>query len=262
MSTPVRYDAAGNIYAVLPAASLEGAASADAIHLCRDGEADGVLMDEGQDTLGRHRFRVLNPDGSEAEISGNGARIFVRYLLDIGRVQPGASLVAATPAREVRCHVTAQGDVVIHMGIIRVGNDAGMQEDILIDGRSYTFMRADAGNPHAVFPSEEAIADETVRTLGPRIETAPRFPQRTNVQFAWPDPDQANLVHARVWERGAGWTASSGSSACAVAAVWRKLTEHERTKDTWRIQMPGGELRVAFRNDEATLSGPVRRLSP
>lgn len=262
MSTPVRYDAAGNIYAVLPAASLEGAASAHAIHLCRDGHADGVLMDEGQDALGRHRFSILNPDGSEAEISGNGARIFARYLLDVGRVQRGASLVAATPAREVRCHVTDQGDVVVRMGVIRVGNDARMQEDILIDSRSYTFIRADAGNPHAVFPSEEAIADETVRTLGPKIEMAPLFPQRTNVQFAWPDSDQANLLHARVWERGAGWTASSGSSACAVAAVWRKLTEHDGTEGAWRIQMPGGELRVAFRNDEATLSGPVERLSP
>jgi diaminopimelate epimerase len=99
------------------------------------------------------------------------------------------------------------------------------------------------GNPHAVIFAD-AIDETTVRTFGPLIERHALFPQRTNVQFVRVANDQT--VEAMIWERGAGWTLSSGSSACAVVAA---CVRTGRTGRTVQVVMPGGDLQVTVAPD-------------
>ena len=115
-------------------------------------------------------------------------------------------------------------------------------------------MPVDVGNPHAVVLREHLSRDDLLR-LGPAIETHPRFPARTNVQLARPEPP--DVVSALVWERGAGETSASGSSAVAVAAA---AVARGWSDSPVKIVMPGGSLVVAIADGRATLEGPAERI--
>ena len=209
--------------------------------------SDGVL-EVVERVGGSATLRIWNPDGSTAEISGNGTRIAAAWLLR----EAGADEVEIeTENRVVRATRTGtEGVVRQDLGQVSVGAD----EFLDVAGERLSVVPVDVGNPHAVVLRDELSRDELLR-LGPAIETHPRFPGRTNVQLARPEPGDA--VSVLVWERGAGETAASGSSAVAVAAA---ATLRGWCDTPVCVRMPGGELRVAIENGHAVLEGPVEQI--
>jgi diaminopimelate epimerase len=196
----------------------------------------------------RATLRIWNPDGSTAELSGNGTRIAAAWLL---RESAAAEVEIETENRVVRAARTRVENVVRQdLGRVTVGAD----ELLDVAGERLSVVPVDVGNPHAVVLRDELSRDELLR-LGPAIETHPRFPRRTNVQLARPGPGDA--VSILVWERGAGETAASGSSAVAVAAA---ATLRGWCDSPVRVTMPGGELRVAIEDGRAVLEGPVEQI--
>jgi len=198
------------------------------------GEADGILQIVGR---GRDWAEVViwNPDGSTAELSGNGTRIVARWLAD------------ETGAEVVRVRVGEREVVARMLGELEVEQDVGeveVYEPERIAGLVVTPVSV--GNPHAVVEGDP----DDLPLIGPLLEVHPRFPNRTNVQVA--RRESPGELRARVWERGAGETASSGTSAVAVAAALRV--------NPAVVRFPGGPLRVRFEARRAFLTGPARRV--
>jgi diaminopimelate epimerase len=198
-------------------------------------DLDGVVqvLDVDGDDI---RVAIVNPDGSLAEMSGNGTRIAARWLAE----RSGAEEVTiAVGPREVRARML-DGPLV----------EQDLGEVVVFDPEEVGGVRltiVDVGNPHAVVEGDPA----DLPRLGPMIESHERFPRRTNVQVA-----QATVpgeIVARVWERGAGETASSGSSAVAVAAAFGC--------EPVRVRFPGGPLDVRFEGRRAFLTGPAERVA-
>lgn len=231
--------------------------------------ADGILLRGPDPEPGCFALRILNPDGSEAEKSGNGLRIFARYLYDqlsnrpdASGISPEGALRVRTLGGDVRCWVLEGGRAVrVEMGqasfvseTIPVAGPARevLREPIEIEGVSLEFSAATVGNPHCVVLRETVSAEEA-RALGPALENEPRFPNRTNVQFV--QVLDRGRLRIEIWERGAGYTLASGSSSCAAAAVAHRLGLCD---DEVTVLMPGGELRVEIGADyEITQQGPV-----
>jgi diaminopimelate epimerase len=180
---------------------------------------------------------IWNPDGSTAELSGNGTRIAAAWLAQ--RTTAAEVRIVVGP-RTVEARVLADGLVEQELGQVAVG------EREVVAG--IEVVPVSVGNPHAVVVGEPA----EVERIGPLLETHPRFPDRTNVQVV--RVERPGEVTARVWERGVGETASSGTSAVAVAAATHREGEV-------LVHFPGGDLRVRLDGGRATLTGPARRLA-
>jgi diaminopimelate epimerase len=201
------------------------------------GDADGVLevVSSGRD---RVEITIWNPDGSRAEMSGNGTRIAARWLGD----RTGAQHIRVRVGeREVVCRLLDDGLVEQDLGdvlVLEPERVAGLE-----------VRPVSVGNPHAVVVGDP----DDLPLIGPLLEDHPRFPQRTNVQVV--RVDAPGEVTARVWERGVGETASSGTSAVAVAAA---------THDDGDVlvHFPGGDLSVRLRQGKASLVGAAERLDP
>ena len=190
---------------------------------------------------------IWNPDGSVAEFSGNGSRIAAAWLAGrAGSERVSVSTGGATyPA-------AAQGDGSIAMAVGDV--EVGEIETVEIDGERIELTAVSVGNPHAVVRGELERAD--LLRLGPRLETAGRFPERTNVQLV--RVDGPHEVTALVWERGVGETTASGSSAVAVAAA---AIANGWCESPVTVRMPGGELRVEQDGENRlTLVGPAAEI--
>ncbi|MEC7947227.1 MAG: diaminopimelate epimerase [Myxococcota bacterium] len=249
----------GNDYLVLDSG---GALSAERVRtLCHRNEgigADGILEPVGSDQAD-HGLRIWNPDGSQAEKSGNGLRIFARWLVD-HRGAPAAFTVEV-PAGIVSCSVDGEtGRVTVDMGTAMLEPPdvpctvALRDSPTEVAGATLRLTAVGMGNPHCVVLVEDADLDGLPwRTWGRLLETDPRFPNRTNVQVARVI-DRGN-VDARIWERGAGETLASGSSACAVAVAARLLG---RVDGAVTVHMPGGPLQVQVDADlRVSQTGPV-----
>jgi len=222
-----RWNAQGNIYLVTDDGPLTAERARAAV-----GDADGILdvLATGGDWV---EIAIWNPDGSLAEMSGNGTRIAARWLAE----RTGAERVSVhVGEREVPATMLGGQLVEQDLGVFKVGRPE------LVEGIRLTTV--DVGNPHAVVDGDP---DDLPR-IGPLLETHARFPQRTNVQVA---RRVGAELEARVWERGAGETASSGSSAVAVAAAFgvEKVT----------VRFPGGPLDVRLAGGHAFLTGPAER---
>jgi len=179
---------------------------------------------------------IWNPDGSKAELSGNGTRIAAAWLAE----QTGGSEVTVEVAgRIVHTRLRSSGDIEQELGEVEIGVSE------TVDG--VTFVPVLVGNPHAVVIGDPA----DIATIGPFLETHRRFPQRTNVQVA--HIDGPGEVTARVWERGVGETLSSGTSAVAVAAATHREGDVV-------VHFPGGTLRVRLDDGRATLYGRAERM--
>jgi diaminopimelate epimerase len=208
--------------------------------------SDGLLEVTGRDA-GRAVVRIWNPDGSTAELSGNGTRIAAAWLL---RQSGLPEVEIETESKLVRAVPGAPDMVRQELGVVSVGDD----EVLDVAGERLGIVTADVGNPHAVVLRDALSRDDLLR-LGPAIETHPRFPRRTNVQLARPEsPDKISVL---VWERGAGETAASGSSAVAVAAV---AVARGWCSSPVRVAMPGGELVVTITDGQASLEGPAEQI--
>lgn len=208
--------------------------------------SDGLLEVTGRDA-GRAVVRIWNPDGSTAEFSGNGTRIAAAWLL---RESGLPEVEIETESKLVRAVPGAPDMVRQELGVVSVSDD----EVLDVAGERLGIVTADVGNPHAVVLRDALSRDDLLR-LGPAIETHPRFPRRTNVQLAIPEPP--DKVSVLVWERGAGETAASGSSAVAVAAV---AVARGWCSSPVRVAMPGGELVVTITDGQASLEGPAEQI--
>jgi len=210
-------------------------------------------------------LRIFNPDGSEAQKSGNGLRIFCRYLFDRGlvrhepfRVHTPGGVVHATVHDRGRSVTVQMGQVSFDALKIPVAGEARevIREQMVVAGETLQFTSATVGNPHCVV-ERPGTTTADVHRLGPLIENHANFPERTNVQFLTVR-DRAN-IGIEIWERGAGYTLASGSSSSAAAAVAHRLGLVDRDVT---VHMPGG--RIAIKLDEnygITMTGPVTRVA-
>jgi diaminopimelate epimerase len=178
---------------------------------------------------------IWNPDGSRAELSGNGTRIAARWLAD----RSGVGEVRIRVGQRVT-HARISGELVEQeLGPVEVGPAERLE--------GIEFVPVSVGNPHAVVEGDPA----EIERIGPLLERHARFPDGTNVQVA--RVDGPGRVTARVWERGVGETSSSGTSAVAVAAATQGEGETS-------VTFPGGTLRVTISGGKASLTGPAERL--
>ncbi|NQT27428.1 diaminopimelate epimerase [candidate division KSB1 bacterium] len=224
--------------------------------------SDGILWGPSQDDKKLFDLRIINPDASEAEKSGNGLRIFSRYLWDQGCVKLNETFEIHTPGGIVQSKVMDNGRM-IHVEMGQVSFDSRvipvqgpdrevLNETITVQGEDYTFCAATIGNPHCVILVDE-ISENLAKTVGPDVETDPRFPNRTNVQFM--KVMDRNNIQIEIWERGAGYTLASGSSSSAAAAVAYKLglCDSQIT-----VHMPGGALEIIIDEEFGiSMTGPV-----
>jgi diaminopimelate epimerase len=207
--------------------------------------SDGILevVSADNDTA---EVIIWNPDGSVAELSGNGTRIAARWLARRAGANEVRILVGP---RMVLARLQGERDVEQEMGAVAVGEP----ETIDVDGEEVELTPVSVGNPHAVIQRVPNRVE--LLRLGPLVEHHPRFPERTNVQLVRVDGDHELTVG--VWERGAGETLSSGTSAVAAsaAAVANGWCESPIT-----VHLAGGDLRVEVEDGHARLTGPAEEI--
>lgn len=240
----------GNDYLLVQRADLDAPLTAERVRLLCDYHfgigSDGVLEVVAVDT-DQAEIVIWNPDGSTAELSGNGTRIAARWLArqsgtDTVRIQVGP--------REVVARMRGGLQVEMDMGRVEVGDP----EILEVDDEKLEFTPASVGNPHAVVELEPVR--ETLLRLGPLIENHERFPDRTNVQLV--RVDTPSEISVGVWERGAGETLSSGTSAVATASV---AVARGWCSSPVTVHLEGGDLLVDLDDDwNARLTGPAQEI--
>ncbi|MCH7518393.1 MAG: diaminopimelate epimerase [Candidatus Dadabacteria bacterium] len=258
MNQFVKSHGLGNDYFVLDQSQLSFDLTPEVVQLlCHRNYgigSDGILLLVPSDKAD-FGLRILNPDGSEAEKSGNGIRIFAKYLFEHGHTEKevfkistlgGVVTVELETTGGIVPFVTVEmGEATFQSNLIPVaGEDREVvDEEINVDGELLRFTAVSVGNPHCVVFVDE-LDEGYIRKLGPLLETHELFPNRINVQFA--KPLSREKVQILIWERGAGYTLASGSSSCAVASACVKngLTDGNVT-----VSMPGGDLDINIRND-------------
>ncbi len=227
--------------------------------------SDGILWGPLPSQQSEFGLRIFNPDGSEAEKSGNGLRIFSRFLWDQKLVR-NPNFTVETPGGHVQVAIKDGGQLLtIAMGSVSFSSEkipvAGaprevLNEKIKILDREFTFNAATIGNPHCVIPLPE-ISPALAHQYGPHLEVHPNFPRKTNVQFL-KVLDRAN-IQIEIWERGAGYTLASGSSSSASAAVAHRLGLVDRSIT---VHMPGGKIGIEIGDNFAiSMTGTVNKVA-
>jgi diaminopimelate epimerase len=246
--------------------------------------ADGVIrlggVADGYD--GDVFMDYRNADGSAVEMCGNGVRVTAKYAVDHGLVAPrdDGTVVVATRSGPKPVRIVARNDdgtvaeVAVDMGPPLLdapgipfdpaatdgpapddGDAPGEPADrhrIVVDGRPWTFAAVSMGNPHAIIRVDD-VTTAPVADLGPRIETHPAFPARTNVEFV--QVVDRGHVRLRVWERGVGETAACGTGACATVVA---LHRAGLVDDEVAVSLPGGTLRIHWHpGATVTMTGPA-----
>lgn len=217
-------------------------------------------------------LRIFNPDGSEAEKSGNGLRIFARYLHATGKTKKQQFTVETKGGLvTITLHLDRYGDassVTVEMGRATfhpaslpctLTINELINQPIVADGQSLTFTGVSVGNPHCVVfkRAGQSWSREDLLKLGPILENHAYFPNRTNVQLAVPTGPKELFI--LIWERGAGETQASGSSSCAAASAAVRLG---LVKSPVRVKMPGGQLNIEVAQDfSLTMKGPVAEVA-
>jgi diaminopimelate epimerase len=263
-----KYHGLGNDYLVIDPKNLPSPLTSEQIKtICHRNfgvGSDGILLGPLPSKKARFGLRIFNPDGSEAEKSGNGLRIFSRYLWDKKLVGKDEFAIE-TPGGVVRATVMQRGKIVrVEMGKVSFWSDeipvSGPRREVInepihLRGQKFNFCAATVGNPHCVLPLPKISAD-LARQLGPLLETHLRFPNRINVQLM-KALDRKN-IQIEIWERGAGYTLASGSSSSAAAAVAHKLGLCDRDIS---VHMPGGIIQIEIGDDFAIrMTGPVAKV--
>jgi diaminopimelate epimerase len=211
--------------------------------------SDGVLLVSESTRRGFvAKLRIFNPDGSEAELSGNGARQAVLYLRRSGWTDRDVFSID-TAAGEIRPRITGPSTCTVDMGRASLrskdypaGGDDGLGE-LTAAGRQFAFQHVSVGNPQCAIEVTNGLEALDLATIGPPIEGHELFPNRTNVSF-WRRESDTEIT-ARIFERGAGETLASGTGACgaAVAAVLRGLDSPVT------VHLDGGDLEVEVGED-------------
>jgi len=227
--------------------------------------SDGILWGPLTSKQAAFGLKIFNPDGSEAEKSGNGLRIFSRYLWDRKLVQTDTfmietmgGIVQSTLREDGRLITVDMGSVSFHSAIIPVVGKSRevINEEITVLDHTFIYCAATIGNPHCVVLVED-ISPELAHRYGPSLETHAHFPNRTNVQFL-KVLDRSN-IQIEIWERGAGYTLASGSSSSAAASVAHKLG---LVDNAVTVRMPGGNIDIVIGPDYTIrMTGPVNRVA-
>lgn len=229
--------------------------------------SDGILIKTNSDSADIG-LKIFNPDGSEAEKSGNGLRIFCKYIYDY-KIIPHREFTVETKGGKVRANIQETihdraSLITVDMGkaifsskqIPTSFNSEEVQDEIiLIDDKKFVINCVSVGNPHCVIIKDELDVRE-IKKYGPKIENYSKFPNRINVQFA--KIISRDEIQILIWERGAGFTLASGSSSCAVASVLRKK---ELINNKVTVKMPGGELKIEINDTwDIRMTGEVRQI--
>lgn len=276
-----KYHGLGNDYLVIDPSVRDVAMTQANIRLICDRNfgvgSDGILYgpivarasspwEHGQDgratTDNMPSLRIFNPDGSEAEKSGNGLRIFAKYLFEKQYVRSkNFKIKTLGGIVDVQVKDETANLIRINMGKVTFISDeipvAGKRREVVnepldINGVEHKVTCLSIGNPHCVIPMQE-VSEQTARALGPHVENHKMFPNRINMQIVRVI-DRAN-IDVRIWERGAGYTLASGSSSCAAAAASHRLglVDNDVT-----VHMPGGTLHIEIADDgQIHMTGPV-----
>jgi diaminopimelate epimerase len=268
----VKMHGLGNEYIVLESSNIDFQLTKQAImRLCNIHfgiGSDGIVMmvPSAKADFG---FRVYNPDGSEAEKSGNGLRILCKYLYDYGHartrkfsVETLTDIVYAEIAEEEKGKATLisvdMGKAIFTSHDIPVNSDQPefIGQKIMAGNREFEVNCVSVGNPHCVVIMQE-LDEKEIRTYGPLLENHALFPNRINVQFAkvLSDHDAQILI----WERGAGFTLASGSSSCAASCI---LVKRGLLKGDLTMHMQGGTLKIQIdKNWNIRMTGGVREIA-
>jgi diaminopimelate epimerase len=245
-----KWQALGNDYLLIERGELNQPLSPDRVrHLCdyHFGVGGNGVLEIASVEGSRAAVVIWNPDGSVAELSGNGVRIVAAWLAQRAGTE---HVTVAVGSRRLDAVVHEYGNVELDIGKVEVGET----EPLDLDGEQIAFTPVSVGNPHAVV-RREPERGELLR-LGPRIERASRFPERTNVQLVRVDGPHDLTVG--VWERGAGETLSSGTSAVASAAA---AIANGWCESPVNVHLPGGDLLVELSEGrEARLTGPTQEI--
>ena len=266
-----KYHALGNDYLIYdPDGENISFSEKEIIRICHRNfglGSDGILLGPTPSEQANFKLIILNPDGSEAEKSGNGLRIFARYLRDSQKVDTSPFLVE-TLGGIVSCQVSEDKSVItVEMGKVSFWSDTVpvnisgearevCDETIEVNGKNLQYFAATIGNPHCVVPVKDANKAMAME-LGASLENHPNFPNRTNVQFL--QIIDRNRIKIEIWERGAGYTLASGSSSSAAGAVARKMGACD---ENITVEMPGGEIGLVIDNEyNVKMTGPATRVA-
>ena len=266
----VKSNGLGNEYIVLDSENITFNLNEDLIKkLCNihyGVGSDGILLKVPSDKAD-FGLRIFNPDGSEAEKSGNGLRIFCKYLFDYGftdgktefTVETKGGIVKAKIEKIVKCKAR---EITVDIGKaifkakdipVNINQEECIDYPLTVGDKTFKINCVSVGNPHCVILVDELNTEE-VKKYGKLIENNPIFPNRINVQFV--KPVSKNEVEIRIWERGAGYTLASGTSSSAVASMMVKkgITDRDIT-----VKMEGGELKIYVDEDfNIRMTGEVR----
>lgn len=272
MTFPIKFSkwhGLGNDYVIIAEADLEFPLTPERVALICDRHygigADGILEWSGTDSAGFH-LTIWNPDGSQAEMCGNGMRMLARHLRE-GGFASDDSLSVYTAAGIISPTVLAGGLVRVFMGRARLGGagimgypgEPGAEAlgvPIGAGGREFLFTFVDMGNPHCVIEVEDDLTLLDLLELGPVLENHELFPARANIEFMRVlGPSE---VEMRVWERGVGETNACGTGACAVAVAASRL---KGAVSPITVHLTGGDLVIDVGDDMAVnMTGPAEKI--
>lgn len=266
-----KYHALGNDYLVYdPRETNHSFTEAETIRICHRNfglGSDGILVGPLPSEKADFGLQILNPDGSEAEKSGNGLRIFARYLRDAKLVNT-APFTVETLGGIVTCEVSEDmsqisvemGQVSFHSDIIPISVEGSprevLDEPIELSDTTLHFYGATIGNPHCVVPMDH-VTSSLAHQYGSELENHKIFPNRTNVQLL--QILDRNRIKIEIWERGAGYTLASGSSSSAAGAVARKMGACD---EDITVEMPGGQIQLHIDDQfNVLMKGPATRVA-
>lgn len=250
-----KWHALGNDYFIVDAAELPWELTPPRVRRICAGHtgvfADGILLLSHPDEPGYvARLRIFNPDGSEAELSGNGAREAILYLRRRGWTEADTFSIQ-TAAGEIRPTITSESTCTVDMGRARLRSgdypdgDPDGSGELTAAGRTWRFQHVQVGNPQCSIPvaDGDVLAALDLPAIGPEIENHPLFPHRTNV--SWFHELAPGRIRARIFERGAGETLSSGTGAIGAAVTYVLAGGDSPVT----VVLDGGELEVEVGED-------------
>jgi len=261
-----KWQGLGNDYLIVHREELPWELTEERIRLLCDRDAgvgsDGILLISPGSVAGRFALRIFNPDGSEAEMCGNGVRMVARKLRMEGSIDDD-TVVLETAAGEIVPTLLDGYLVRVDMGTARFGGpklelptEEAVAGSLQAAGRTFTFTFVDVGNPHCIIESPWPLDLVPLGEVGPMIETHKFFPERTNVEFVTVDDE--HRAGMRVWERGVGETTACGTGATATAAALVRLG---LCSSPVTVRLPGGEIVVDVESDyHVFMTGPAEEV--
>lgn len=255
-----KYHGVGNDYIVIDSNEIAKLSKKQISLICNRNKgigSDGLLLGPFEDNL----VKIYNSDGSEAEKSGNGIRIFSKYIQEKYKIKDKETIIK-TKSGDVEVKYL-EDSIKLNMGKYTfVSNEIPtkfeekeiLNKKIMIKNQPFNINCVNIGNPHCVIISDDLDVN-FVKKYGPLIEKSNFFPSKINVQFV-KITDKNNII-IEIWERGSGYTLSSGTSSCAAVLVANKLGLVE---EEVIVHMPGGTLKITIKNKEVYLEGKIEKV--